>query len=34
VRDYDGIHRLSLAIAEWSKAVAAEGNRDITPPTK
>ena len=34
VRDYDGIHRLSLAIADWSRAVADEGNRALTPPTK
>ena len=27
IRDYDGIHRLSLAVAEWNKAVAGEGRR-------
>jgi hypothetical protein len=26
-REYDGIHRLSLAISEWSKAIADEGGR-------
>ena len=30
IREYDGIHRLSLAVAEWSKAIADEGNRAIT----
>lgn len=27
IRDYDGLHRLSLAVAEWNKAVANEGGR-------
>lgn len=27
VRKYDGLHRLSLAISEWYKAVADQGNR-------
>ena len=27
VHEYDGLHRLSLAVAEWSKAVADEGHR-------
>lgn len=27
VHKYDGLHRLSLAVAEWSKAVADEGHR-------
>ena len=27
IRDYDGVHRLSLAVAEWNKAVAGEGGR-------
>ena len=30
VRDYDGLHRLSLAIAEWSQAIANEGGRGDT----
>jgi hypothetical protein len=30
IRDYDGIHRLSLAVSEWAKAVANEGNRELT----
>jgi hypothetical protein len=28
VRTYDGLHRLSLAVAAWSEAVVAEGDRD------
>lgn len=28
VNEYDGVHRLALAVAEWSKAVAGEGDRD------
>ena len=27
VRDYDGTHRLALAIAEWTRVVADEGGR-------
>ena len=27
IRDYDGTHRLALAIAEWMKVVADEGGR-------
>lgn len=27
IRDYDGVHRLSLAVSEWAKAVADEGGR-------
>ena len=27
VRDYDGLHRLSLAVAAWMTAVANEGGR-------
>ncbi len=27
IRDYDGIHRLSLATAAWFSAVAGEGDR-------
>lgn len=27
VREADGLHRLSLAVAEWSKAIADEGGR-------
>ena len=27
IRDYDGIHRLSLAVSEWAKAIANEGGR-------
>lgn len=26
-REYDGVHRLMLAVAEWAKAVADEGGR-------
>lgn len=28
IRDYDGVHRLSLAVAEWARAVANEGHRE------
>ena len=28
VRDYDGLHRLSIAISAWYSAVAGEGDRD------
>ena len=31
VREYDGLHRLSLAVADWSKALADEGDRAATP---
>jgi hypothetical protein len=27
VREYDGVHRLASAVAEWSQAVADEGGR-------
>lgn len=27
IREYDGTHRLSLAVAEWAKAIANEGGR-------
>ncbi len=27
IRDYDGLHRLSLAVSEWNKAIANEGGR-------
>jgi hypothetical protein len=27
IREYDGTHRLSLAVAEWAVAIADEGNR-------
>lgn len=27
IREYDGTHRLSLAVADWAKAVADEGGR-------
>ena len=26
-REYDGVHRLMLAVSEWAKAVADEGGR-------
>lgn len=28
VRDYDGLHRLSIAISQWFTAIANEGDRD------
>lgn len=28
VREYDGVHRLALAVAEWSSVVGSEGGRD------
>lgn len=27
IRTHDGLHRLALAVAKWSKAVADEGDR-------
>lgn len=27
IREYDGLHRLSLAVAEWATAIASEGDR-------
>ena len=27
VREFDGLHRLSLAVSEWSLAIANEGRR-------
>jgi hypothetical protein len=30
IHDYDGLHRLSLAVAEWAEAIAAEGDRPHT----
>ena len=27
-REYDGVHRLMLAVSEWAKAVADEGGRN------
>ncbi len=29
IRDHDGLHRLALAVAEWSKTVADEGGRGL-----
>ena len=31
-REYDGVHRLMLAVAEWAKAVADEGGRGRANP--
>ena len=28
IHEYDGLHRLSLAVAEWQKVIASEGDRD------
>ena len=28
--DYDGIHRLNLAIADWAKTIANEGGRKLS----
>lgn len=28
IRDYDGLHRLALAVAGWANALANEGGRD------
>lgn len=34
IEEYDGLHRLSLAVAEWSEAIAAEGDRPhVTKPS-
>lgn len=27
IRDYDGVHRLALAVSEWMKVVGTEGSR-------
>lgn len=27
VNEYDGVHRLALAVSEWSKVIANEGKR-------
>ena len=29
IPEYDGLHRLSLAVAEWQKVIASEGGRDV-----
>jgi hypothetical protein len=29
IREYDGLHRLSLAVAEWAKTVGDEGGRAL-----
>ena len=34
VREADGLHRLALAVAEWAKAVADEGDRARLVPLK
>lgn len=34
IREYDGVHRLSLAVAEWAKTVAAEGDRPHKTPSR
>lgn len=34
VREYDGVHRLSIAVAEWAQAIANEGDRDQRYSTK
>jgi len=28
IHDYDGLHRLSLAVAAWAECIASEGDRD------
>ncbi len=28
-REYDGVHRLMLAVSEWTKALADEGGRGV-----
>lgn len=33
-REYDGIHRLLLAVSEWSAALANEGGRSVSKSTK
>lgn len=27
IKEYDGLHRLALAVAEWNKTIANEGGR-------
>jgi len=29
IRDYDGIHRLALAVSEWAITIANEGKRKL-----
>jgi len=29
IHEYDGLHRLSLAVAQWQKVIASEGDRDV-----
>jgi hypothetical protein len=29
VREYDGLHRLAIAVSEWATAVANEGGREV-----
>ena len=33
-REYDGVHRLMLAVSEWSAAVANEGGRGVEDATR
>ena len=33
IRECDGLHRLGLAVAEWSNALADEGDRRVSTPT-
>jgi hypothetical protein len=28
IKEYDGLHRLALAVSEWSKVIAEEGGRN------
>jgi hypothetical protein len=32
IREYDGTHRLALAVAKWAEAIAAEGDRPHDQP--
>lgn len=32
IKDYDGIHRLSLAVKDWCEVLANEGNRKLLAP--
>lgn len=33
IHEYDGLHRMGLALADWHQAVADEGDRPFPPAT-
>jgi len=32
IREYDGLHRLSLAVSKWAEVIAGEGHRSALSP--